>query len=174
MTNIIRHSCGNSTLGEFAIAASDRGLVMIEFLRHDGLAALIEQLKGRYPEAVIIEDHDFMAESVGRVAALIECPVGKNDLALDMRGSEFELRVWNALRDIAAGTTVSYGDIATRIGAPKQAREVGEACAANLLAVVVPCHRVVKKNGSVSGYRWGGKRKRELLRREASELVLAA
>jgi len=91
-----------------------------------------------------------------------------------MRGSDFELRVWNALREIAAGTTVTYGDIAAQIGAPKQAREVGEACAANPLAVVVPCHRVVRKNGSVSGYRWGVKRKRELLRREASELVLAA
>ena len=174
MTNIIRHSCGNSTLGKFAIAASDRGLVMIEFLRYDGFAALIEQLKGRYPEDVIMEDHDAMAESLGRAAALIECPASKHDLSLDMRGSDFELRVWNPLRDIAAGTTVTYSDIATRIGALKQAREVGEACAANPLAVVVPCHRVVKKNGSVSGYRWGVKRKRELLRREASELVLAA
>jgi len=174
LTNTIRHSCGNSTLGEFAIAASDRGLVMIEFPRHDAIAALVEQLQEGYPEAVIIEDHDAMAESLGRVAALIECPASKHDLSLDMRGSDFELRVWNALREIAAGTTVTYGDIAAQIGAPKQAREVGEACAANPLAVVVPCHRVVRKNGSVSGYRWGVKRKRELLRREASELVLAA
>jgi AraC family transcriptional regulator of adaptative response/methylated-DNA-[protein]-cysteine methyltransferase len=147
---------------------------MIEFLRHDGLATLVEQLERRYPEAVIIEDNDFMAENLGRVAALIDRPASKNDLSLDMRGSDFELKVWNALRDVAAGTTVTYGDIATRSGVPKQAREVGEACAANPLAVVVPCHRVVKKNGSVSGYRWGVKRKRELLRREASELVLAA
>ncbi len=96
------------------------------------------------------------------------------DLPLDMRGTEFELRVWNALRDIPAGQTVNYGEIAARIGAPREAREVAEACAANTLAVIVPCHRVVKKDGSISGYRWGFKRKRALIEREHRALFQLA
>ena len=91
---------------------------------------------------------------------------------LDLQGSDFECRVWKALREIPAGTTATYGEIAGRVGAPRQAREVGEACAANKLAVVVPCHRIVKKDGSISGYRWGVRRKRALLEREHSAGLL--
>ena len=101
-----------------------------------------------------------------RLADLIEHPESDGDFALDLQGSTFELKVWNALRDIPAGTTTTYGEIAARVGSPREAREVGEACAANKLAVVVPCHRIVKKDGSISGYRWGVRRKRELLERE--------
>jgi AraC family transcriptional regulator, regulatory protein of adaptative response / methylated-DNA-[protein]-cysteine methyltransferase len=126
----------------------------------------IQDLRGRYPEATVVEDEDQMGGLLARVADLIEHPEQER-LPIDMRGSDFELRVWTALRDVPAGTTVTYGDIAARIGAPKEAREVGEACAANVLAVVVPCHRVVRRDGLISGYRWGVKRKRDLLDREA-------
>ena len=102
----------------------------------------------------------------------IDHPENDAALTLDLQGSEFECRVWNALREIPAGTTTTYGEIAARLGVPRQAREVGEACAANKLAVVVPCHRVVKKDGSISGYRWGVRRKRKLLEREHSARLL--
>ena len=107
-----------------------------------------------------------MAETVARVSALIERPERTSDLALDLRGSDFELRVWAALKQIPPGMTASYGEIAARIGAPRETREVGEACAANTLAILIPCHRVVKKDGSIAGYRWGVRRKRALLARE--------
>jgi AraC family transcriptional regulator of adaptative response/methylated-DNA-[protein]-cysteine methyltransferase len=99
-------------------------------------------------------------------------PESDGDFALDLRGSAFELKVWNALREIPAGTTATYGEIAARVGSPREAREVGEACAANRLAVVVPCHRIVKKDGSISGYRWGVRRKRALLEREHGARLL--
>jgi AraC family transcriptional regulator, regulatory protein of adaptative response / methylated-DNA-[protein]-cysteine methyltransferase len=164
--SIIRHSFGASSLGPFAAAASERGLVMVEFLNGGAHSRPIQDLRGRYPEATVVEDEDQMGGLLARVADLIEHPEQER-LPIDMRGSDFELRVWTALRDVPAGTTVTYGDIAARIGAPKEAREVGEACAANVLAVVVPCHRVVRRDGLISGYRWGVKRKRDLLNREA-------
>lgn len=104
-----------------------------------------------------------MAEVVG----FVEAPALGLNLPLDVRGTAFQERVWLALRDIPPGTTVSYGDIAARIGAPKAVRAVAQACGANCLAVAIPCHRVVRRDGDISGYRWGVERKRELLRREA-------
>ena len=111
-------------------------------------------------------DSVFMDETLERLGELVDHPEVKSDLPIDLRGSAFELRVWNALREIPASETVNYGDIAARIGVPGEAREVAEACAANTLAIVVPCHRVIKKGGSISGYRWGFKRKQALIERE--------
>jgi AraC family transcriptional regulator of adaptative response/methylated-DNA-[protein]-cysteine methyltransferase len=127
----------------------------------------------RFPDAEIVEDPAALAGTLGRIAGLIDHP-GRDaglarDLPLDLRGTPFELQVWEALRRIPAGRTASYGEIAAQLGTPRLAREVAEACASNILAVVVPCHRVVKKDGSISGYRWGFRRKRELLGREAGE-----
>jgi AraC family transcriptional regulator of adaptative response/methylated-DNA-[protein]-cysteine methyltransferase len=164
MTTTIRYAWGQSSLGDFVAAMSDRGLAMVEFGKRGEVS--MAALRDRFPEADIVEDTVAMREPLRRLAELIEHPEAGKDAPLDMRGSEFELRVWNALREIRAGETVSYGDIAARIGSPKEAREVAEACAANMLAVVVPCHRVVKKDGSISGYRWGVKRKRALIARE--------
>ena len=164
MTETIRYAWGESSLGDFAVAASDRGLVMVAFAGSDELVN--ELLRSRHPNAEIIEDPGAMAETLRKVAQQIEHPERECELPTDVTGSDFELRVWEALQAIPAGETATYGDIAQRIGSPKEAREVAEACAANPLAVVVPCHRVVKKDGSISGYRWGFKRKRALIERE--------
>ncbi len=164
MPDIIRYAQGDSSLGTIVVAMSDRGLAMIEF--GDVGDVLLDGLRARFPEADLVEDRPFMHETLARLSHLIEHPEGRTDLPLDMRGTEFELRVWNALREIHAGHTVTYGEVAARIGSPREAREVAEACAANALAVVVPCHRVVKKDGSIAGYRWGFKRKRALIERE--------
>ena len=164
MTETIRYASGQSSLGGFLAAASTRGLVMVAFA--DAGEAASEALRTRFPDAEIVEDPAAMRDTVDGVAGLIEHPETRPALAIDLRGSPFELRVWNTLREIPAGETVSYGEIAARIGSPQEAREVAEACAANSLAVVVPCHRVVKKGGALSGYRWGVKRKRALIERE--------
>lgn len=161
MTQTIRYAAGRSSLGPFVAALSERGLAMVEFGEVNEAA-----LRARFPTAALVEDPVSLQETVGKLARLIEHPENGVEFALDLRGSAFELEVWNALRDIPAGTTTTYGEIAARVGSPREARAVGEACAANKLAVVVPCHRIVKKDGSISGYRWGVRRKRELLERE--------
>jgi AraC family transcriptional regulator, regulatory protein of adaptative response / methylated-DNA-[protein]-cysteine methyltransferase len=172
MTKIIRYAQGDSSLGAFVSALSDRGLVMLEFGDLEG--AVLDGLRTRFPEADLIHDRAFMQTALACLGQLIEHPEAKLDLPLDLRGTEFELRVWNALRDIPAGRTVTYGEIAAKIGSPREAREVAEACASNMLAVIVPCHRVVKKDGSISGYRWGFKRKRALIEREHRALFQLA
>jgi AraC family transcriptional regulator of adaptative response/methylated-DNA-[protein]-cysteine methyltransferase len=161
MANTIRYAAGQSSLGPFVAALSERGLAMVEFGEmHEA------DLGARFPDADLVEDPASLRKTLGRLADLIEHPESDGDFALDLQGSTFELKVWNALRDIPTGTTTTYGEIAARVGSPREAREVGEACAANKLAVVVPCHRIVKKDGSISGYRWGVRRKQELLERE--------
>jgi AraC family transcriptional regulator, regulatory protein of adaptative response / methylated-DNA-[protein]-cysteine methyltransferase len=167
MADTIRYAAGQSSLGPFVAALSERGLAMVEFGEMDEAG-----LRARFPDADVVQDTASLQETLGRLADLIEHPEADGDFALDLRGSAFELKVWNALRDIPAGTTATYGEIAARVGSPREAREVGEACAANRLAVVVPCHRIVKKDGSISGYRWGVRRKRALLEREHSARLL--
>jgi len=164
MAKTIRYAAGQSSLGNFVAAISDRGLAMVEF--GDMNETMRAGLHARFGDVAIVEDVSALRETVSRVAALIDHPEKATDLALDLQGSDFELRVWNALQEIPVGTTASYGEIAAKLGAPREAREVAEACAANILAVVVPCHRVVKKDGSISGYRWGYRRKRALLESE--------
>ena len=139
MTGIIRYAQGDSSLGTFVSALSDRGLVMLEF--GDLACAPLDKLQARFPEADLVHDPAFMQTALARLTQLIEHPEVRADLPLDMRGTEFELRIWNALRNIPAGQTVNYGEIAAKIGAPREAREVAQACAANTLAVIVPCHR---------------------------------
>lgn len=165
MATTIRYAKAESSLGAFVAAMSDKGLVMVEF--GDMNEALRARLAARFPEATLVEDNVGLHDSLDRLARLIDHPGSGEDFALDLQGSAFELSVWEALRQIPAGQTANYGEIATKLGVPRQAREVGEACAANMLAVVVPCHRVVKKDGSISGYRWGVRRKRALIEREA-------
>jgi AraC family transcriptional regulator of adaptative response/methylated-DNA-[protein]-cysteine methyltransferase len=167
MAHTIRYAAGQSSLGTFVAALSERGLALMEF-GEMGEAAL----RDRFPDAELVDDPVSLQATLGKLAELIEHPENDADLALDLQGSSFELKVWQALRDIPAGATATYGEIAARLGAPREAREVGEACAANRLAVVVPCHRVVKKDGSISGYRWGFLRKRTLLEREHRACLL--
>jgi len=164
--NTIRYAFGDSSLGPFVAALSARGLAVVAF------DADLAELEARFPGADIVEDQAALSETIGKLAAVIDHLENDAALTLDLQGSDFECRVWNALREIPAGTTTTYGEIAARLGVPRQAREVGEACAANRLAVVVPCHRVVKKDGSISGYRWGVRRKRKLLEREHSARLL--
>jgi AraC family transcriptional regulator of adaptative response/methylated-DNA-[protein]-cysteine methyltransferase len=164
MAKTIHYAGGQSSLGPFVAAISDRGLAMLEFGDMNEMRR--QALRARFPDAEIVEDPEALREILGLAAALVDRPESGTDLALDLQGSVFELRVWNALRRIPAGTTASYGEIAARLGSPRDAREVAEACAANILAITVPCHRVVKKDGSISGYRWGFARKRTLLARE--------
>jgi AraC family transcriptional regulator of adaptative response/methylated-DNA-[protein]-cysteine methyltransferase len=161
MTNIVCYATGQSVLGSFVAALSEHGLALVEFG-----AMTASNLAARFPEAETVEDAAALRTTIDAIAATIDNPSVPCDLAIDLRGADFELAVWHALRDIPAGTTTTYGELATRLGMPHAAREVGEACAANRLAVIVPCHRVLKKDGSISGYRWGVRRKRALLERE--------
>lgn len=161
----IRFSVGGSSLGLVLVAQSGRGVcaVLIDGDRRE----LERELRRRLPKALLKEDSSGLAELVARVAGFLEDPARSLDVALDERGSDFQLRVWKALREIPPGATVTYSGVAERLGSPRSFRAVARACALNPLAVVTPCHRVVGKDGSLRGYRWGLDRKRELLRREA-------
>lgn len=160
----IKYAAGTCSLGSILVAASDKGVCAI-FLG-DAPGPLLEALHGQFPRARIVGgDKDFEALTA-KVIAFVETPGAGLDLPLDIRGTAFQHRVWDALRRIPAGTTASYAAIADAIGAPKSVRAVAGACAANRLAVAIPCHRVVRADGSLSGYRWGVERKRALLARE--------
>lgn len=162
----IRFAVGQCWLGAVLVAATDIGVCAI-FLGEDP-GALTRELQDRFPKAELIGgDEDFEA-LVANVVGLVEAPELGSELPLDIRGTAFQQRVWQALREIPMGTTASYTEIARRIGAPTAVRAVAGACAANPIAVAIPCHRVVRHDGMVSGYRWGVERKRALLAREAT------
>lgn len=160
----IRYAIGRSSLGAVIVGATDKGVCAI-FLGDDR-ASLVRNLQERFPAARLVPGGEAFTNTVAAVVGLIETPAAGIHLSLDVRGTAFQQRVWQALRRIPAGSTATYTDIARRIGAPQAARAVAGACAANPVAVVVPCHRVVRSDGSLSGYRWGVKRKRALLDRE--------
>jgi len=161
----IRFAIGKSSLGAILVAATSTGVAAI--LMGDDPAALAHELRERFPRAELIAgDKDFEA-LIAKVIDHVEAPGTSLDLPLDVRGTAFQHRVWAALRDIPAGATATYAEIAKRIGAPKAARAVAAACAANPVAVAIPCHRVVRSDGGLSGYRWGVARKRALLEKEA-------
>ncbi|MGA7826337.1 MAG: methylated-DNA--[protein]-cysteine S-methyltransferase [Geobacteraceae bacterium] len=157
----------SSYLGWVLVAATKRGICSITL--GENPEALQEELRKRFPEAEFQEGDAAFADMVGKVVALIDSPRIGLDLPLDIQGSAFQQRVWQALQKIPAGTTVSYRELAGRIGNPKAVRAVATACAANPLAVAVPCHRVVRSDGDLAGYRWGLERKRALLEREAGD-----
>lgn len=163
----IRFAVGECSLGTILVARSERGVCAI--LLGDDPEALVRQLQDRFSNARLIGADAGFEQWVAQVVALVEAPALGLDLPLDVRGTAFQERVWRALRQVPAGTTVSYAELAQRIGAPGSARAVAQACAANALAVAIPCHRVVRRDGGLSGYRWGVERKRELLAREAGE-----
>ncbi len=168
----IRFAIGASSLGAILVARSERGICAI--LLGDDPAALAQNLRDRFPRAELIGDDAQFDRLVAHVIAFVEAPQIGLDLPLDLRGSTFQLRVWEALQKIPAGSTATYRDIAAAIGAPKAVRAVAQACAANRLAVAIPCHRVVRSDGALSGYRWGVERKRALLEREAGTEPAAA
>jgi AraC family transcriptional regulator of adaptative response/methylated-DNA-[protein]-cysteine methyltransferase len=162
----IRFAIGQCALGAILVAATDQGVCAI--LLGDDPDALARDLQDRVPRAELIgADADFEA-LVAKVVGFVEQPGLGLDLPLDIRGTAFQQRVWAALRQVGPGTTASYAEIAEAIGAPKAVRAVAQACAANSLAVAIPCHRVVRSDGALSGYAWGVERKRALLDREAA------
>ena len=161
----IRYGIGQSSLGRVLAAASARGICSI--MLGDNDQDLIRDLEHRFPNARAIEADAGFALTVAEVVGLVEEPVRGLALPLDIRGTAFQRRVWQALQAIPAGETRSYSEVAQALGAPRSARAVAAACAANKIAVAVPCHRVVGRDGSLAGYRWGLERKRELLRKEA-------
>ena len=157
---------GECSLGAVLVAQSAKGVCAI--LLGDDPDALMRDLQDRFPRAAFIAGDAAFERTVATVVALVEAPAKGLGLPLDVRGTAFQQRVWQALRGIPAGSTASYSEIAARIGAPSAARAVASACAANPLAVAIPCHRVVRTSGALSGYRWGIERKRELLNREGA------
>jgi AraC family transcriptional regulator, regulatory protein of adaptative response / methylated-DNA-[protein]-cysteine methyltransferase len=163
----IRFAVGACSLGAILVATSERGVCAIYL--GDDPDALARQLQDRFPQAELVGGDAGFENLVARVVGMVEAPGAAAELPLDVRGTAFQQRVWRALGDIPAGSTASYSDIAKRIGRPGSVRAVAHACAANALAVVIPCHRVVRKDGELSGYRWGVERKRALLRKEAQE-----
>lgn len=163
----IRFAVGECTLGAILVAASERGICAI--LLGDDPEDLLRDLQDRFPKAALIGGDKAFEDWMAKVVGFVEAPQLGLDLPLDVQGTAFQQRVWQALSEIPAGTTLSYADVAKKIGAPKAVRAVAQACAANKIAVAIPCHRVVRNDGSLSGYRWGIARKRALLQREARQ-----
>jgi len=162
----IRFAVGECSLGSILVARSDKGVCAI--LLGDDPDSLARELQDRFPQARLIGGDAGFGDFVAKVVGLVEAPDSGLDLPLDPRGTAFQQRVWQALREIPAGKTASYADIAHRIGLPKSVRAVAQACAANAIAVAIPCHRVVRSDGALSGYRWGVERKSALLARESA------
>jgi AraC family transcriptional regulator of adaptative response/methylated-DNA-[protein]-cysteine methyltransferase len=163
----IRYAVEPCALGVIIVAATPKGVCGIDF--GDSAHTLIERLRKRFVHATLEPGDANFREWVGRVLAYIDHPSGVLDLPLDIQGTVFQRRVWQALQAIPSGRTASYAEVAAAIGQPKAVRAVAQACASNELAVAVPCHRVVRSDGSLSGFRWGPERKAELLRRESAQ-----
>jgi AraC family transcriptional regulator of adaptative response/methylated-DNA-[protein]-cysteine methyltransferase len=163
----IRFAVGQCSLGAILVASSDKGVCAI--LLGDDPDALARDLQDRFPKAELIGGDADYERTVATVVGFVETPRLGLDLPLDVRGTAFQERVWRALQEIPAGSRATYAEIANRIGAPRAVRAVAGACAANHLAVAIPCHRVVRSDGGLSGYRWGVERKRRLLERETDD-----
>jgi len=165
----IRFAIGECSLGSILVAATDKGVCAI--MLDDDPDALVQHLQDRFPNARLVGGDGDFEQVVARVVGFVESPGSGQDalwaLPLDARGTAFQHRVWQELRAIPLGRTASYTEIAERIGAPKAVRAVAHACASNPVAVAIPCHRVVRRDGDLAGYRWGVERKRALLSREA-------
>lgn len=160
----ISYAFGRSTLGQVLVAKSARGICAV--LIGSDRDRLVKDLRRDFPDAR--EADTLLARDIAAVVALIEAPQKPVELTLDLRGSDFEVAVWQGLQALTPGKTMSYSALAEAIGRTGMAREVGEACAMNRIAVAVPCHRILRKDGSISGYRWGVHRKRMLLEREGA------
>ena len=163
-TETLRFGLGETTLGMVLVAESERGVAAI--LLGDDQGRLTRDLRDAFPAARFVNDQAALTETVAKAVALVNAPHLGTDLALDLRGSDLELAVWAALQAIPSGETRTYGVIAKALPMPATAQDVGAACAANRVAIAVPCHRVVKADGSISGYRWGVQRKRRLINME--------
>jgi AraC family transcriptional regulator of adaptative response/methylated-DNA-[protein]-cysteine methyltransferase len=162
---VIHYALGRSSLGIVLVALTEKGVCAITL--GDSDVDLVADLGRRFGQADIRGPEAGLRDALKKVIGLIEEPAAGLDLPLDIRGTAFQAKVWAALRQIPAGTTASYREVARQIGQPTAARAVAKACADNALAIAVPCHRVVRTDGGLSGYRWGVEKKREILRRES-------
>lgn len=160
----IRCSISVYAHGYVLVATTERGICGV--LLGDDKTSLLEDLKKRFPKAKCVDSDHELRKNAAAVVAFIESPEIHWSLPLDIRGTVFQKQVWKALRKIPHGKTATYREIAERIGKRSAVRAVAQACAANPVAVLVPCHRVIRSDGSLSGYRWGLKRKAALLKRE--------
>jgi AraC family transcriptional regulator of adaptative response/methylated-DNA-[protein]-cysteine methyltransferase len=160
----LRFAFGTFSLGTVLIAVSREGVAAI--LMGDDRDALVGELTSAFAQTQLRADETALADMVAKIVTFLDAPHGGLALPLDMRGSALEHAVWQALRSVPAGRTATYGQIARTLPVPATAQEVGAACAANVLAVAVPCHRIIKADGAIAGYRWGVPRKRALIRRE--------
>ncbi|AKP33782.1 6-O-methylguanine DNA methyltransferase [Yersinia aleksiciae] len=165
----LRFAVGESALGAILMAKSELGICAI--LLGDSPAPLVQQLQDKFPQAELIGGDAEFEQWFAQVVGLVEAPKFGLDLPLDIQGTAFQQRVWQALRQIPVGETASYADIAAKIGSPKAVRAVAGACAANMLAVAIPCHRVIRQDGALSGYRWGIERKKQLLEKEGAVVI---
>lgn len=163
---VIRFATGKCSLGSILVASSEKGVCCITL--GDDPDFLLEDLHNRFRKAEFIGGDADFEKLIAKVVRFVEAPELGLDLPLDIRGTAFQKRVWQALREIPLGSTASYSDVAKKIGSPKSVRAVAGACAANSIAVAIPCHRVVRTDGNLSGYRWGVERKRALLDRETT------
>lgn len=163
---VIRFAIGKCSLGSILVASSEKGVCCITL--GDDPDFLVADLQKRFRNAEFIGGDAEFERIVAQVVDFVEAPKCGLDLPLDIRGTAFQQRVWQALCEIPLGATVSYSDVAEKIGNPKSVRAVAGACAANSIAVAIPCHRVVRTDGNLSGYRWGVDRKRALLDRETT------
>ncbi|RZI82941.1 MAG: bifunctional DNA-binding transcriptional regulator/O6-methylguanine-DNA methyltransferase Ada [Rubrivivax sp.] len=163
----IRYAVEPCALGMMLVAATARGVCAIEFA--DSSQALVDGLQARFPKACFEPADGPFKQWISQILRHLEQPSGLLDLPLDVQGTVFQRRVWQALQDIPCGQTVSYTELARRLGQPTAVRAVASACANNNIAIAIPCHRVVRTNGDLAGYRWGLARKAELLRREGGE-----
>lgn len=164
---LIRFTIGSSSLGSLLIAASMKGICCITL--GDDSGPLVADLKKRFKNLNVVEDDDALKKFLTQVIEFVETPRSDLDLPLDVRGTEFQQRVWQALLKIPFGTTTSYSSVAHMIGSPNSVRAVASACGANSISLAIPCHRVVRSDGQLSGYRWGIERKHALLARESNK-----
>ena len=160
----IRYGFGSSRYGKIVVGITEKGVCCILFGATQ--KEMLEDLQTRFSKANLIRDSEHLEPTVASIVKKIDSPESPVNLSLDIQGTAFQEKVWAALRKIPAGETATYSDVASSIGKPKASRAVASACAANPLAVIVPCHRVVRAGGELSGYRWGVDRKRRLLEDE--------
>lgn len=163
---VISYAVAACYLGRVLVAATSQGVCRVDLGSSD--EALLGRLKESFPEADLQAGGPAFDAVVGKVLALLDTPDRGVSLPLDIQGTAFQRRVWAALQEVPPGETISYGELAARIGSPKAARAVAQACAANQVAVAIPCHRVVRSDGALGGYRWGLDRKRAILERESA------
>ena len=169
---VIRTAFADCPFGRLLVGATDTGVCFIGFAEPD--AALLGDLRQRFPRAEVVADDAALADTVRSVLAFLDEPRLALDLPLDLRGTAFQQRVWRALRQIPPGETRTYGEVAAAIGDPRAVRAVARSCAANPVSLAVPCHRVIGKDGDLTGYRWGVPRKRVLLEKERAATGKAA